>query len=81
MVQYVYETYGDSVFLSLMNQYTPLPQVEAYPEINRCVTEEEYDELVDFAIEIGVENGFIQEGETAKESFIPAFNEEGWKIC
>ena len=81
VVQYVYETYGDYVFLSLMNQYTPLPQVEAYPEINRCVTEEEYDELMDFAIEIGVENGFIQEGETAKESFIPAFNEEGWKTC
>ena len=77
VVQYVYETYGDSVFLSLMNQYTPLPQVECYPEINRKVTEEEYDELVNFAIEIGVENGFIQEGETAEESFIPEFNNEG----
>ena len=77
VVQYVYETYGDKVFLSLMNQYTPLPQVEKYPEINRRVTEEEYDELVDFAIEIGVENGFIQEGETAEESFIPEFNNEG----
>ena len=77
VVQYVYETYGNKVFLSLMNQYTPLPQVEEFPEINRRVTEEEYDELVDFAIEIGVENGFIQEGETAKESFIPEFNNEG----
>ena len=77
VVQYVYETYGDKVFLSLMNQYTPLPQVEKYPEINRRVTEEEYEELVDFAIEIGVENGFIQEGETAEESFIPEFNNEG----
>lgn len=77
VVQYVYDAYGDKVFLSLMNQYTPLPQVEKYPEINRRVTEEEYDELVDFAIEIGVENGFIQEGETAEESFIPEFNNEG----
>ena len=81
VVQYVYETYGDRVFLSLMNQYTPLPHVEKYPEINRRITEEEYDELVDFAIELGVENGFIQEGETAEESFIPEFNEEGWKKC
>jgi putative pyruvate formate lyase activating enzyme len=62
-----------------MNQYTPLPHVELYPEINRKVTEEEYDELVDYAIELGVENGFIQEGETAAESFIPAFDHEGWK--
>lgn len=81
VVQYVYETYGDRVFLSLMNQYTPLPQVESYVEINRTVTEEEYDELVDFAIDLGVENGFIQEGETAKESFIPTFDEEGWQTC
>ena len=77
VVQYVYETYGDTVFLSLMNQYTPLPQVEKYPEINRRVTEEEYEEIVDYAIEIGVENGFVQEGETAEESFIPEFNCEG----
>lgn len=77
VVQYVYETFGDKVFLSLMNQYTPLPQVERFPEINRRVTEEEYEELVNYAIEIGVENGFIQEGETAEESFIPEFNYEG----
>jgi putative pyruvate formate lyase activating enzyme len=79
VVEYVYHTYGDQVYLSLMNQYTPLPHVERFPELNRCVTEEEYEELVDFAIELGVENGFIQEGETAKESFIPAFDLEGWK--
>lgn len=78
IVNYLHETYGESIFVSLMNQYTPLPHVAAYPEINRKVTAEEYDELVDYAIEIGVENGFIQEGETAKESFIPDFDNEGW---
>lgn len=77
VVKYVYETYKDQVYLSLMNQYTPLPQVKEYPEIDRKVTEEEYEELVDYAIEIGVENGFIQEGETAEESFIPEFDHEG----
>lgn len=77
VVKYVYETYKDQVFLSLMNQYTPLSYVEKWPEINRRVTEEEYEELVDYAIEIGVENGFIQEGETAEESFIPMFDYEG----
>ena len=77
VVKYLYENYGDSIYISLMNQYTPLPQVEAYPEINRKVTEEEYEELVDYAIDLGVENGFIQEGDTAKESFIPEFKGEG----
>ena len=79
VVKYVYEAYGDKVFLSLMNQYTPLPHVKAWPELNRKVTEEEYEALVDYAIDLGVENGFIQEGETAQESFIPVFEGEGWK--
>ena len=79
VVKYVYETYGDQVFLSLMNQYTPLPHVTKWPELNRKVTEAEYEELVDYAIDLGVENGFIQEGETAQESFIPAFEGEGWE--
>lgn len=77
IVCYLYDTYKDKIFISIMNQFTPLAQLEEYPELNRKVTEEEYDELVDYAIELGIENGFIQEGETAEESFIPEFNYEG----
>ena len=61
-----------------MNQFTPLSSsLTAYPELNRKLTEAEYDEVVDYAIELGIENGYIQEGETAEESFIPAFDGEG----
>ena len=77
VVRYLHETYGDRVYLSIMNQFTPIGDLGQYPELNRRVTEEEYDEVVDYAIELGVENGFIQEGETARESFIPAFDLEG----
>ena len=77
VVKYLYETYGNNIYLSLMNQYTPLPHVAEYSEINRKLKKFEYDRLVDYAISLGVENGFIQEGETAKESFIPAFTGEG----
>ncbi len=77
VLKFLYETFGDSVFISIMNQYTPLSHVEKYPELNRRITEEEYEEIVDYAIELGIENGFIQEGETAEESFIPAFDGEG----
>ena len=77
VVKYLYETYGNQIFVSLMNQYTPLPHVTDYPEINRKLKKFEYDSLVDYAIALGVENGFIQEGETAEESFIPAFTNEG----
>lgn len=77
IIKYLYETYHDSIYISIMNQYTPLEHVSDYPEINRTVTSEEYDEVVDYAINLGVENGFIQEGETQSESFIPTFNYEG----
>lgn len=77
IIKYLYETYGDKIYISIMNQYTPVIQNNDYPELNRRITEEEYEELVNFATDIGVENGFIQEGETASESFIPEFNGEG----
>lgn len=77
VVQYVYTTYQDKVYISLMNQYTPLKEIADMPELNRHVTKREYNRLVDYATSLGVENGFIQEGKTAKESFIPAFDYEG----
>ena len=67
IVSYVYDTYGNNVYMSLMNQYTPLENVSEYKEINRKVSEREYDSFINHAIDIGVENAFIQEGETAKE--------------
>lgn len=77
IVRYLHERYGDSIYLSLMSQYTPLKHVEKYPELNRKVTDEEYEAYIDYAIEIGVEKGFIQEGDVAEESFIPHFDCEG----
>lgn len=74
VIRYLYETYGNQIYISIMNQFTPLANVAAFPEMNRKITEEEYEELVDYAIELGVEQGFIQEGETAEESFIPDFD-------
>ena len=79
IVKYLYETYGDQIYMSLMNQYTPLDTLnrEKYPELAKKVTKKAYDVLVDYAIDLGVEQAFIQEGETAKESFIPDFSYEG----
>ena len=77
IVQYLYETYRNRIFYSLMNQYTPMEGSKAYLELSRTVTEQEYEELVDFAVSLGVENGFIQQDGTAEESFIPPFDNEG----
>ena len=77
IIEYLYSTYGDDIFISNMSQYTPCTNLEKYPEINRKLTQQEYDDVVDFAVELGLENGFVQEGEAASESFIPPFNLEG----
>ncbi len=77
IVSYLHETYGRDIYLSLMNQYTPMPQMAEAPLLGRKTTKREYERLISHALEIGVEYGFIQEGETAKESFIPSWNGEG----
>lgn len=77
VLKYLYETYGDQIYISIMNQYTPMEKAFAFPEINRKVTDREYRRVVDYAIGLGVTNGFIQEGETALESFIPDFHNIG----
>ena len=76
-VGYLHETYGDQIYISMMNQYTPMSEKFADPNLNRRVTKREYERLLDYAAEIGVENGFYQEGATADESFIPEFDYEG----
>lgn len=79
IIKYLYEKYGNTIYMSIMNQYTPLSYVQEIPELNRKITQEEYDAVVDYAIELGVVNGFIQEGDTAEESFIPEFDFSGIK--
>lgn len=77
IISYLYRTYGNQIMISIMNQYTPMPQTEGLEQLGRRVTKKEYKKVVDHALEIGVENGYIQEGGTASESFIPEFSGEG----
>lgn len=77
IISYLFHTFGDMIYISIMNQYTPLENVARFPELNRRLTGDEYEEVVDHALTLGVENGFIQEGEAASESFIPDFDGYG----
>lgn len=80
ILKYLYESYGDEVYISIMSQYTPQKDVkfvERYPELARRITKREYNSVVDYAIELGITNAFIQERSVAKESFIPAFDGSG----
>lgn len=77
IVKYLYDTYHNDIYISIMNQYTPLHDFKKYPNLNVKVSEEEYDELVNYACDLGITNAFIQEGETQSDSFIPDFNMDG----
>ncbi len=77
IVDYVYDHYGDQVYLSLMHQFTPFPRLSGWPEINRRVTKREYERLVNHAIDRGIVHAFIQEGDVAEESFVPKWDGEG----
>lgn len=70
--------YKDNIIVSLMNQFTPVNDLRIEcPELMAYVSDSEYDELIDYALELGLENSFMQEGGAAEESFIPAFDFEG----
>lgn len=80
VLEYLYQTYGDRIYISLMNQYTPFERLREKPQyagLCRKVTQREYETVVDFAISLGIRNAFIQEGKTAMESFIPEFDGTG----
>ncbi len=86
VVALVHDELGSAVRLSLMNQYTPVLATRAdqgdaqaravlaqHPELARTVTETEYEELLDFADSLGIDDYYYQQGGTALESFIPEF--------
>lgn len=75
IMDYLFDTYGNNIYISLMSQYTPLKNVERFPELNRKIDMKKYNSIVDYCMNRGMENVFIQEGSAAKESFIPCFEE------
>ena len=73
ILKYLYEKYRDNVYISIMNQYTPIRKCE-YEELNSKIDDSVYDEVIDYAWDIGIRNAFIQEDGTQSESFIPDFD-------
>lgn len=72
ILKYLYDTYKDKIYISIMNQYTPIKNTP-YQNLNRPLTPKEYNEVIDYAYELGIRNAFVQDGETNKKSFIPVF--------
>lgn len=77
IIKYLHSKYGDDIYISIMNQYTPMTTSEKYPELMRKLTHDEYERVVDYALRIGLKNAYIQDKTAAAESFIPQFDCEG----
>lgn len=73
IIDYLYKTYHDDIYISIMKQYTPVNSCP-YENLNQKLSEEDYEEVVNFCLTIGVDHAFIQEGDPAEESFIPNFD-------
>ena len=76
ILKYLNMTFGDGIYISIMNQYTPM-ESETHPELKRKLTTYEYQKVLAAAEDLSIKNGFIQDGETQKESFIPPFDMTG----
>ena len=74
IIKYLYKTYKDNIYISIMNQYTPMKNFKN-ELLNKTITKEEYDDIINFAYDLGIRNCFVQEDETCKKSFIPKFKE------
>jgi putative pyruvate formate lyase activating enzyme len=77
VIDFIYAKYADDVYISLMNQYVPMFKASNYPEINKSLNPKHYDSLINYALDIGIKNGFIQDDGTNNISYIPDFNLEG----
>ena len=78
ILEYVAETFepGDVLF-SLMRQYTPCGRAAEFPEIDRRITDEEYEACESYMEELGIIDGYVQQKESAEAAFIPAFDGTG----
>ena len=80
IIKYLYDTYKDNIYISIMNQYTPIKKFDRFTELNNKVSNNDYDNLINYACDLGIKNAFIQEGETQSESFIPDFKNQSLPI-
>lgn len=75
-LDYLAENFGDT-YISVMAQYVPCTDLSDYKEINRKITEREYDKVVNHILDLGLEKVFLQTLESATEDYIPDFDLSG----
>ena len=77
ILDWLWQTFGDTIQISLMNQYTPMYKAAEHKGMNRRLTTFEYESVVNHAVDLGITNCYVQEGQTASEKFVPTFDNRG----
>lgn len=77
VIDTIFSMFHDDVYISIMNQYTPMNKASLYKEINKPLNPKHYDSLIDYAASLGVKNAFIQESGANSKSYVPSFKFEG----
>ena len=75
ILNYLYNTYKDNIYISLMNQYTPIKKLK-YNELNNTLDEKIYENMIDYAYDLGIRNSFVQEQDSKGKCFIPDFTQK-----
>lgn len=78
VLKWVNDNIDKNVFVSVMAQYFPTNRAKEFPEINRKLTKEEYEEIENYLYSLDLDNGYIQELGEHEEEYVPDF-EGGFK--
>ncbi len=73
IIDYLYDTYKDDIYISIMSQYTPTGNVCNVKKLNRNLNPKHYETMIDYCEYKGVKNAYIQGIESADKEFIPEF--------
>ncbi len=77
LLDWLWQTFGDTIQISLMNQYTPMYHADAHKPLNRRLTTFEYESVVDHAMALGITHCYVQERRAASKEYVPQFDGRG----
>ncbi len=73
IIDYLASEYKDSIYISLMSQYTPMPSVSSHSRLNRRINVRHYEAMTEYIELLGLKNVYIQDITSAQDDFIPEF--------
>ncbi len=77
VIDYLWHTFGNDIQISLMGQYTPMHRAAEHKNLRRRLTTFEYQSVIDYAVNLGITQCYVQEKSAAAVDFVPDFNGDG----